>query len=232
MYRLSKHVTCTHVCRYFFQGAVDIYNCPSVIVQDSLFEHNGPVSIFKPEPYRGHSGGLSIGYYEEVSVVGGPNALISNCTFRNNTSDPQSVAVQSTSELFQRFAFTGRGGGCAFTIASSTSLAAIVENSTVEDNFARSFGGGLYVGFNGNLNHTVTVNRVRLIRNQCPGAAGGLEVGFVQGADPYSLNRIMVYNSEFIENHASFGGGVYFFSPGKCRVTQMYKLFIHTLIHE
>ena len=194
---------------------MDIYNCPSVIVRDSLFEHNGPVSIVKPEPYRGHSGGLSVGYYREVVVEGGPKALLSNCTFRNNTSDPQSLAVQSTSDLFQRFAFTGRGGGCAFTISPSTSLTALVENCTVEDNFVRSFGGGLYVGFDGNLNHSVTVNRVRFIRNECPGAAGGLEIGFVQGAaDPHSLNRIMVLNSEFIENRAGFGAGTYFFSPG------------------
>ena len=200
--------------RYFFQGAVDFYNCASVTVLDSIFEHNGPASIVKPEPYRGHSGGLSIGYYGAVAGEDGPRAFVSNCTFRNNTSDPNSVAVQSTSDLFQRFAFTGRGGGCAFTISPSTSLTAVVENSTVEGNFARSFGGGLYVGFDGNLNHTVTVNRVLLIRNECPGAAGGLEIGFVQGAAPDSLNRIFVLHSQFIENRAAFGAGTYFFTPG------------------
>ena len=126
--------------------------------------------------------------------------LVSKCTFRNNTSDPNSVAVQSTSDLFQRFAFTGCGGGCAFTISPSTSLTAVVENSTVEGNFAHSFGGGLYVGFDGNLNHTVTVNGVRLVKNKCPGAAGGLEIGFVQVV--------------LIENRASFVAGTYFFPPG------------------
>ena len=84
----------------------------------------------------------------------------------------------------------------------------------MEENFARSFGGGLYVGFDGNLNHTVTVSRVRLVRNECPGAAGGLEIGFVQGADPYSTNRIFVLDSEFVENRAGFGAGTYFFCPG------------------
>ena len=192
---------------------MDLYNCHFVIVRDSIFEHNGPTSVVKSEPYRGHSGGLSIGYYK-LEVEGGPRALVSNCTFRNNTSDPNSVAVQSTSDLFERFAFTGRGGGCAFTISPSTSLRAVVEYSTVEGNFARSFGGGLYVGFDGNLNHTVIVDRVQLIKNECPGAAGGLEIGFVQGADPVSTNQIIVLNSEFIENRASFGAGIYYFSPG------------------
>ena len=193
---------------------MDIYNCASVTVINSVFEHNGPASIVKQEPFRGHSGGLSIGYYGDVGSKEGPTVFILNCTFRNCTSDPNSVAVQSTSDLFQRFAFTGRGGGCAFTISPSTSLTAVVENSTIEENFARSFGGGLYVGFDGNLNHTVTVNRVCLIRNECAGAAGGLEIGFVQGADPNSLNRIFVLNSEFIENQAGLGAGTYFFSPG------------------
>lgn len=200
--------------RYFFQGAVDLYNCDFVIVQDSIFEHNGPASIVKREPFRGHSGGLSLGYYR-INVSGGPRALVSNCTFRNNTSDPNSATVQSTSDLFQFFAFTGRGGGCAFTISPSTSLTAVVEDSIVEGNFARSFGGGLYVGFDGNLSHTVNVTRVQFTRNECPGAAGGLEIGFVQGADPHSINRIFVEDSEFVENRAGFGAGIYFFSPGR-----------------
>lgn len=94
-------------------------------------------------------------------------------------------------------------------------LNATVEDCYFEDNFARSFGGGLYVGFDGNSNHTVVVNRVKLVRNQTPRAAGGLEIGFVQGAALYSVNSIFVYNSEFIENHSERGAGAYVFVPGK-----------------
>jgi len=192
---------------------VDIFNCPTVVVRNCTFEHNGPVSVTKLQKYRGHAGGLSIAYYEEGTLPG-PYALVSHCIFRNNSSDPL-ANLQSTSQLFKRFIFTGRGGGCAVNISPVYPLNATVEDCYFENNFARSFGGGLYVGFDGNSNHTVVVNRVKLVRNQTPRAAGGLEIGFVQGAALYSVNSIFVYNSEFIENHSERGAGAYVFVPGK-----------------
>ena len=206
-----------YIHSYFLEGAVDAYNCHSVTVRDSIFEHNGPVMMEKSEPYRGHSGGLSIGYFGEASTdspESGPVAFVSNCTFRNNTSDPRALNAQSSTDLLQRLAFTGRGGGCAFTVSSPSSLNATVENCTLEDNLAFSTGGGLYIFFDGNQNHTVAVNRVRFVRNVCQLAGGGLVVTFLQGAALQSLNRILVYNSEFTENQAMFGGGIYYISLG------------------
>ena len=52
------------------------------------------------------------------------------------------------------------------------------------------------------------------MRNWTPLAAGGLEVGYVQGAALDAINSLFVYNSEFIENHSGRGGGVYVFAPG------------------
>ncbi len=200
--------------RYFFQGAVDVYNCDNVVVSNSLFEHNGPVSVIKRGEYRGHAGGLSLGYFYSRNVSS-PIAQVIGCTFRNNTSDPLASIVQSTSQLFQQFVFSGRGGGCAITINSMNSLSATVEDCYFEENFARSFGGGLYVGFSGNNSHIVVVRRTTLVRNKTPGAAGGLEIGFVQGADENFANQIYIYDSVFVENEASFGGGAYIFCPGR-----------------
>ena len=157
---------------------MDIYNCPTVAVRNCTFEHNGPVSVTKPQPYRGHAGGLSLGYHQEKTLLSGPYAIVSHCVFRNNSSDPL-ANIHSTTQLFQRFLFTGRGGGCAFTINPVYSLNATVEDCFFEDNFARTYGGGLYVGYSGHSNHTVVVNRVKLVHNWTPLAAGGLEVGRV-----------------------------------------------------
>lgn len=190
-----------------------MYNCDNVTVSSSIFEHNGPVSIVKKGEYRGHAGGLSLGYFYNRNVSH-PVAKVTGCVFRNNTSDPLANTVQSTSQLFQQFVFSGRGGGCAITINPMNSLNATVEDCYFEDNFALSFGGGLYVGFSGNNSHTVVVRRTILMKNKTPGAAGGLEIGFVQGADEDFTNQIYVYDSTFIENKASVGGGVYVFCPG------------------
>ena len=201
--------------RNFFQGALDIYNCDFLRVVNCTFEDNGPTSVIKQEPYRGHAGGLSIGY-NNTAVSPGPVAFISGCTFRNNTSDPISELVQTTTQLLQSFAFTGRGGGCAFPINPVFSLNATVEDSLFENNFARSFGGGLYVAFNGREYHIVTINRVKFVKNYAP-TAGALEVGFIRGGVPGANNQFFAYNSEFIENDAMFGGGVYFFTVGMLR---------------
>ena len=192
---------------------MDIYNCPTVAVRNCTFEHNGPVSVTKPQPYRGHAGGLSLGYHQEKTLLPGPYAIVSHCVFRNNSSD--SLAnIQSSTQLFQRFLFTGRGGGCAFTINPVYSLNATVEDCLFEDNFARTFGGGLYIGLNGYSNHTVVVNRVKLVRNWTPLASGGLDVGYLNSDALDATNSVFVYNSEFIENHSGSGGGVHFLTAG------------------
>jgi hypothetical protein len=196
--------------RYFFQGALDLYNCDFIQVTGSVFEHNGPTSVIKEDQYRGHAGGLSIGYHLTPTP---PVAVISGCLFRNNTSDPSSDLVQTTSDLVRSSQFTGRGGGCAFPVNPLYSLNATVKDCTFEDNFANSFGGGLYVAFNGKEHNTVILRRVVFLRNRAP-TAGALEVGFVSGGNPGAQNGLLAYDSVFIENQATFGGGVYFFTLG------------------
>ena len=197
--------------RYFFQGAVDIYNSPFVTVTGSTFEHNGPVAIVKNESYRGHSGGLSVGYNDIAEREGGL-IQISNCTFRNNTSNPSAAVQQSTTQLLQRFVFTGRGGGCAITVNSTFNLSASIESSYFEENSALSFGGGLYIGFSAYSPHTVTVMRSRFVNNSCNSSAGGLQFGFIEALT--SSITLILESSEFIQNSAQFGGGVHLFALG------------------
>ena len=202
-------------CRYFAQGALDIYNCHTALISDCTFEHNGPVSVIKSEQYRGHAGGLSVGYHREGMLSSRPQLRVERCTFRNNTSDPLASIQQTTTQLLQQFAFTGRGGGCAVLVNPSFPSNATLENCLFKENFARTFGGGLYVGFDGELDHRVVLNRIRLIRNKCSSAAG-LAVGFFAGSNPIeNVSSLFAYNSEFIENQAGFGGGTALFPAGK-----------------
>ena len=93
--------------------------------------------------------------------------------------------------------------------------------------------GGLYVAFNGRERHTVTVRRVQFVRNYAP-TAGGLEIGFVSGGHLGADTRLLAYDSEFIENDANFGGGVFFFTLSMlshdhsqlCSVTHLVVMFI------
>lgn len=208
------------VCRYFSQGAVDIYNCHTVNVMDSRFTHNGPVHVLKLSAYRGHAGGLSIAYnWENVSIAGRPEVTVSGCYFYNNSaSGPSSSMQQSTSTLLKKLVFTGRGGGAAINTNSVLSVFVLVFNSTFEENYALSYGGGIYLAWGRVSGHTVIINHTQFIRNRTPGGAGGLEMGFAKGGSNENAIRVFAYNCEFIENKATHGGGVYFFSSSELLV--------------
>ena len=183
-------------------------------VLDSAFAHNGPVRVLKFDEYRGHSGGLSVAYnWNALNTTTQPLVAISNCQFHNNSaSGPSSNIQQSTSTLLTRLLFTGRGGGAAVIINSPVSVQVHMLNCTFDDNYALSYGGGLYLAWGRVSGHVVRINRTRFIRNRTPGGAGGLEMGFAQGGFEDNAIRVFAYSCEFVENEATHGGGVYFFS--------------------
>ena len=197
--------------RYFFQGALDLYNCDFVQVKNCVFEHNGPTSVIKPEQYRGHSGGLSVGFHLLPTA---PIVIVSHCLFRNNTSNPSSHIIQTPTDLVQFSRFTGRGGGCSFPINPLFSLNATIEDCIFEENFAISFAGGLYITFFSSQQHNFTVRRVRFIKNYAPNA-GALLCGIITGGFPENENKVLLYNSTFIENEALVGGGITTIFTGK-----------------
>ena len=195
------------IYRYFIQGAVDVFNCSVVLVTNCTFEHNGPVSVIKKQ-YRGHAGGLSLSYHKHKIFSMRPQFRVKKCTFRNNTSDPLASIQQSSTQILQRYIFTGRGGGCAIPIFSSSVPSNVtLEDCLFEENFARTLGGGLYVAFDGHLDHIVVLNRIKFVGNKCH-SAGGLAVGFIFGSNQMNnVSSLFAYNSEFIENRAVLGGG-------------------------
>ena len=109
--------------------------------------------------------------------------------------------------------FAGRGGGSAITINStSISFNVTVANCIFEDNTATSLSGGLYIVFSGFNTHMATVDGVVIARNRCPGAAGGMLIGFIGAVDDRSAGSLQILNSEFYDNQARLGGGIYMFT--------------------
>ena len=201
------------VCSSFYQGALDFYDCANVTVSNCTFVNNGPVTVVKGDPYRGHAGGLSLGYYYITSAS--PVARVSGCVFTNNTSVPPSYDQQTTSQLLQYLKFTGRGGGSSVLMGAPVSVNVAYEDCVFNENLAASYGGGLYSGYSGNHDNTLVVNRTKFLRNATPGGGGGLEVGFASGMFPNTVTSLLVYSCEFTENSAGVGGGMYVFAPGE-----------------
>lgn len=198
--------------RFFSQGALDIYRSFEVTVCNCIFENNGPVSITKLIPLRGHSGGLSIGFYFLEALNGTRlTAVVKDCVFRNNSVQASVSGRQTTSQLLSRLLITGRGGGCAITVHSVTSLDVFVTGCIFERNYALSFGGGMYMAWIRVSNHTTTITHTSFIENECPGGAGGLEMGFGMGGPEDIANKLFGSDLRFVGNRATYGGGAYAF---------------------
>ena len=85
--------------------------CFHVVVTNCTFEHNGPVTVFKQEQYRGSAAGISIGYDDNhynaesgtpiESVPDGAGSVsVTNCTFQNNKHTPITDQQVSTHNFF------------------------------------------------------------------------------------------------------------------------------------
>ncbi len=176
-------------------------------IGNCTFEHNGPVSVFKPQKYRGHSGGLSIGTEEESTNGTEIHFMVTGCTFRNNTSITPPDELGASTRALTTFFFPGRGGGCSIHVNTTSSANATVENCVFEENSATVFGGGLYLGFSGYSFHEIVVNNTKFVRNRSD-SAGGLLYGFQEGPEQGDDIILVVSNSVFVENSARFGGGI------------------------
>lgn len=167
-------------------------------------------------PFRGHSAGLSVTFYRQGLDQVKLKCAIISCNFSRNSAKVPLTIRQTTSQLLRRFIATGRGGGSAVLVRSTTSVNITVEDCFFEKNYASSYGGGLFMGWTLVANHRATLNRNTFIENEClEGGAGGLEIGFGQGGNQSNSNQVLATNLKFLRNRASYGGGVYVFFIGE-----------------
>ena len=200
---------CTLTHRYFTEGALDIYDCPVVLVSGCVFEHNGPVmNTLKTHPFRSHSGGLSIGCHNINLYNNTPMVIVQNCLFVNNSANPSENLTQSSSTLFQKLTFTGRGGAFGLQLSEyRRPITAVVDNCMFINNSAYSFGGAVYILSGVRLAHTVTVSHCSFIRNSAHSGGGGLLGAFFGAGQDTTSSFLKVSYSLFQENMAPQGGG-------------------------
>ena len=192
---------------------MDILNSLDVLVHDSIFENNGPVTVNKRIQFRGHSGGLSVAFATAAPISGRSEltADIRNTIFRNNSVLASVSSRQTTSQLLRQFLITGRGGGCTFIVHSVTTVVATITGCIFERNSALSYGGAMFLAWTLVFNHTVTIDNTSFIENECPGGAGGLEIGFGFSGPEERANKLLASNLTFVRNKAAYGGGAYVF---------------------
>ena len=127
-------------------GALNIFNCPNVIVKNCSFNNNNSSSYFTRKPFQGNSGGLSVSYNTELASnsLNTIDVLVTDCVFVNNSADPPPSLFQTTTDLIEKQIYSGRGGGLAMPVKADCPLHITVNNSVFMNNFAQNYRGGIY----------------------------------------------------------------------------------------
>ena len=199
-----------------FAGAVGVYNTVQLLVTNSTFEHNGPVStISNGDIFQIYSGGLSIGVYKLYNQEINPTITVKKCTFVNNTAHPSEEIRQSLSKVFRYKVFNGRGGALGIVLSSQTrSYNVVIEDCVFINNTAQVLGGGIYVTTDRKTSHHLTLNR-NIFRNNWSGfGAGGVFTGSFGPGTEDEFDSILFTDCYFIGNSAERGGGVVYAVPG------------------
>ena len=208
----SLNCLCTFYFSFFTAGAVDVYNCFELHLMDTVFTDNTANGLIRDSPFRGNAGGIAIGIYRIPGSHPTIYIRISNCTFIRNRAEPMGLNFLSTSELFKRKIFTGRGGGIGIYVSENSSVDISVEDCYFERNFATGFGGGVYIVLSGEIsNHSATVSKSMFLHNEGGEGGGGFHLGYLFTST--AVHAVSVTGSLFMNNTAIYGGGSYVF-PG------------------
>ena len=188
-------------------------------ILNSLFEGNNGTGTSEV-PFRGNTGAVSIGFYNIVS----PKDLrvdVSNTTFVNNSALANGT-FRSTSHAFFKGILPGRAGGLGVFIHEDyTNVTVKVNNCTFQDNYARSYGGGLYFVYSGsNENENILgkkpqfkgfVTNSSFISNTA-GLGGGGFIITIQTSGPVKTPHLLHFDNCIFKNNAGqSGGGFYYY---------------------
>ena len=195
-----------------------MYDTPNVLVRDTVFEHNGPVSktLKTFGRFVVHSGGLSIGTYRiEKKMLNPPKIVIHNCIFTNNTAFPDDELQKALTEVHIQNVFNGRGGGLGIVLSSPQhSYSVLITNCSFIGNGAKLLGGGLYITTDRGTSHNITLDGNTFIENWSGFAAGGIFSGSFGPGTEAKFDQFVYKNCQFNANKAERGGGIVYAVPG------------------
>jgi hypothetical protein len=179
----------------FSQGG-GVYNVLSdLLVENCLFKNNATTS----PTGRASGGGL---YVDGGRTNGGQGFItIRNSRFEGNRASPNSQA-------------SNEGGGLYLYGYNNNII--LLENSTIINNEAKSFGGGMLIDNESSddiqpNNVDITVRNCLIAYNRCVSSqGGGIYSGGIQVQEPASSNAITkIINCTIVHNQAgSYGGGI------------------------
>ena len=188
-------------------GSLNIFNCSNVTVRHCTFRNNTSTSYFTRKQFQGNSAGLSLGYNTGLAPLSRVTVLVTDCVFINNSADPPSHLFLSTTDLIEEYFFSGRGGGIAMLVNVTCPVDVIIKNNLLENNYAKSYGGGLYSYINGiTSNQTYILESNMFISNEAELGSGAINFGNYEATLPFYTLHGTIYNCTFKHNRADTGG--------------------------
>ena len=149
----------------------------------------------------------------EIAPLSSVNVLVTGCIFINNSADPPSHLSLSTTNLFERQIFSGRGGGMVLPVRTMCPLDATISNNVFMNNYAGDYGGGLYCLISGTVgNQTWMIGNNSFIGNHAGIGSGTLNFGNYGTLAPSSTLHSTMYNCTFEHNRAQTGGCLHILS--------------------
>lgn len=178
-------------------------------VTDILVEHNRGTGLVL-EPFRGNTGGVAIGYNNLTLDYAEPTIRVLNSVFVNNSAMGFLVPERALFVL----SFPGRGGGLGIFINENRhNLSIEVSGCVFEKNFARLFGGGvfLFIFSPATDQHFATIENCDVISNTALLGGGGIQLTYPLGITGRSTvpNTVQVRDCSFNKNRGASGGGLH-----------------------
>ena len=159
--------------------------------------------------------------------------LIDRCRFDGNRATNNEVSAQIHTVQFRILSGNdgnnaGQGGGIGITFKGTSSWNTISISNCNFTNNSALYGGGIELIFQDYAReNNVTLNGNRFINNTALKRAGGaLQMGYVVTHN-VSHNMIAIYNTNFTNNSAGWGGAVGFFSSRSPRDMKNKLIFLN-----
>ena len=215
---LNKLYLSLNDARNFSEAVLDIFNCADVTVIESTFVDNSGTGISR-HSFRANTGAVSIGYNNAPVNFPQIVAKVVQCAFINNRATAANM-VRVTNNAFSTQIFSGRGGGLGvFCSESYHNISVIINDTYFENNYARSFGGALYlVKFGEQTQNVYMLNGNNFTNNVAPLGGGAVDNTFFSSGIPDSPNTLLISDCTFVGNIGQTGGALSSYLPyaGKC----------------
>ena len=194
----------------------DIFNSADISITDSSFIDNSGTGISR-HSFRANTGAVSIGYNNIPTSFPLIAAEVTQCNFTNNRASA-SRNVRSTNVAFFSRIFTGRGGGLGvFYNESYYNITLRIADNHFENNYARSFGGAVYLVMFGEGTQNVNIlERNTFIDNFASLGGGAIITTFFSNGVVGRPHTTVITDCIFSGNEGQTGGGLFVYPAYEC----------------